>query len=71
MLEEAVGIACRRRLTAKTVTDALHRYGVEEVVTSGGGTRIPILMRTLRSNAPTERPRMIEDWGILSEITEA
>jgi len=71
VLEEAVGTARRHHFTAKTVTDALHRYGVEEVVTSGGGTRIPILMRILRSNATTERPRMIEGWGIPSEFTKA
>ena len=71
VFEESVGIARRHRLTAKTVPDALHRYGVEEVVTSGGGTRIPILIGLLRCNAPTKRPRMIEDWGIPSEITEA
>ncbi|MCK0117424.1 anhydro-N-acetylmuramic acid kinase [Isoptericola sp. S6320L] len=41
-------IATLTTLTARTVADACHRYGVRSVVASGGGTRNPTLMAALR-----------------------
>jgi anhydro-N-acetylmuramic acid kinase len=64
-------VATVTALTTRTVADVLDRYGVSEVVVSGGGTRNPTLMRMLRSDAPTVRLREIEDWGIPSEAKEA
>jgi anhydro-N-acetylmuramic acid kinase len=58
-------------LTARTVAKALERYGVTEVVASGGGTRNPTLMSMLEGCAPAVRLRRIEDWGIPSEAKEA
>jgi len=58
-------------LTAKTVADVLERYGVEEVVVTGGGIRNPTLMGLLRCYAPAVRLRTTEDWGISSEAKEA
>ena len=63
-------VATVTALTARTVVDALSRYGVKEVVASGGGTHNPTLMGMLESEAPA-RVRTIEDWGILSEAKEA
>jgi anhydro-N-acetylmuramic acid kinase len=58
-------------LTAQTVADALDRYGVAEVVASGGGTANPTLMGMLRDGVPEVRLRGIEDWGIPSQAKEA
>lgn len=64
-------VATATALTAKTVGDALIRYGVDEVVASGGGTSNPTLMDMLRREAPSIRLRNIEEWGIPSEAKEA
>jgi anhydro-N-acetylmuramic acid kinase len=64
-------VATVTALTARTVANALNSYGVREVVTSGGGTRNPTLMRMLHSDAPMVRLQKIEDWGIPSEAKEA
>jgi anhydro-N-acetylmuramic acid kinase len=64
-------VATVTALTARTVANALERYGVTEVVASGGGTRNPTLMSMLGGGAPAVRLRTIEDWGIPSEAKEA
>ncbi len=70
-IEEDDLIATVTALTARTVADALERYGVDEVAVSGGGTRNPTLMSMLQGEAPGVRWRKIEDWGIPSEAKEA
>lgn len=64
-------VATATALTARTVADALARYGVGEVVASGGGTRNPTLIGMIRSEAPSVRLRKIDEWGIPSEAKEA
>jgi anhydro-N-acetylmuramic acid kinase len=64
-------VATVTALTTRTVADALDRYGVREVVVSGGGTRNPTLMSMLRSQPHGRGTALIEDWGIPSEAKEA
>ncbi len=64
-------VATVTALTARTVANALERYGVGEVVASGGGTSNPTLMGMLRDGAPTARLRTIAEWEIPSEAKEA
>jgi anhydro-N-acetylmuramic acid kinase len=58
-------------LSARAVASSLGRYGVKEVVASGGGTRNRTLMRMLQSQAPGTRLRTVEEWSIPSEAKEA
>ena len=64
-------VATVTALTADTITESLRRYGVKEVVASGGGTSNPTLMDMLETSAQNTRLRTIEDWGIPSEAKEA
>lgn len=57
-------IATLTALTARTVAHELERWGVEEVVASGGGTANPTLMRMLAEVAPWVEVRTTDAWGI-------
>lgn len=70
-LEDNDLVATATALTANTIAESLRRYGVEEVVVSGGGASNPSLMRMLETSAEGTRLRAIEDWGIPSEAKEA
>lgn len=64
-------VATATALTAETISDSLRRYGVKEVVASGGGTSNLTLMNMLETSAEGTRLRSIEDWDILPEAKEA
>jgi anhydro-N-acetylmuramic acid kinase len=64
-------VATVTALTARTVADSLNRYGVNEVVASGGGTRNPTLMGMLQRGVADVNLRTTEEWGIPSEAKEA
>ena len=64
-------VATATALTADTIAQSLRRYGVKEVVASGGGTSNLVLMDMLETSAEGTRLRTIEDWKIPSEAKEA
>ena len=70
-IEEDDVVATVTALTAETIAEDLRRYGVKEVVASGGGTSNPTFMSMLRDSAPDVSVRSIEEWGIPSEGKEA
>ncbi|WP_281171657.1 anhydro-N-acetylmuramic acid kinase [Promicromonospora kroppenstedtii] len=57
-------------LTARTVADAV-RDTATEVVASGGGTRNPVLMATLRAELPGVVVRTSDELGVPSQAKEA
>ncbi|MGI5188772.1 anhydro-N-acetylmuramic acid kinase [Promicromonospora sp. CA-289599] len=57
-------------LTARTVADAV-RHTATEVVTSGGGTRNPVLMAALRAELPGVTVRTSDELGVPSQAKEA
>ena len=58
-------------LTAVTVADACRRYGVREVIASGGGTSNLFLMETLSNYLSDVPVASIDDFGIPSDTKEA
>jgi anhydro-N-acetylmuramic acid kinase len=64
-------VATLTALTARTVTTEARRWGVSELVVSGGGTDNPTLMAMLREDADGVEISTIETWGIPSSSKEA
>ena len=64
-------IATLTALTARTVAREAGRWGVSELVVSGGGTANPTLMAMLREDANGVEVSTIERWGIPSSSKEA
>ena len=58
-------------LTARTVADAVHDHGVDELFASGGGTRNPTLMEALRRCLPGVAISLIDDFGVPEAAKEA
>lgn len=61
-------IATVTELTARVVTTDVRKYGVAELVVSGGGARNPYLMRQIAQQVAT---RPIDDFGIPGDAKEA
>jgi anhydro-N-acetylmuramic acid kinase len=57
-------------LTARTVADAVRRYGGTEVIASGGGIRNPVLMHLLASEVDVP-VRTTDELGLPSAAKEA
>ncbi len=57
-------LATLTALSAETVAADLKRFGVEEVVAAGGGTRNPTLMAEIEARLPGVPIRTIEAYGI-------
>lgn len=70
-LSEDDVIATLSALTARTVAGELERWGVEEVVASGGGTANLTLMGMLANATPGVEIRTTDAWGIPSGSKEA
>ncbi len=64
-------VATVTMLTARTVADAVRRYGGTEVIASGGGIRNPVLMRLLASELGSVPLRRTDDLGLPSAAKEA
>jgi anhydro-N-acetylmuramic acid kinase len=65
-------LATLTRLTARTVADAVRPLGATEVIASGGGTRNPTLMASLRDElGPTAPLRTSDALGLPSDAKEA
>ncbi|WP_330341328.1 anhydro-N-acetylmuramic acid kinase [Streptomyces sp. NBC_00557] len=64
-------LATLTRLTAVTVADACRAHRVTELVVSGGGTRNPVLMRTIGEELTGVRMRPSDDLGLPSDAKEA
>ncbi|MEU2337958.1 anhydro-N-acetylmuramic acid kinase [Streptomyces sp. NPDC006654] len=58
-------------LTARTVADAVRGAGATEVVASGGGTRNPVLLETLRGLLPGTPVRVSDELGLPAAAKEA
>jgi anhydro-N-acetylmuramic acid kinase len=58
-------------LTARTIAGACHRYGVLEVVASGGGTHNSTLMAALGAALAPARLTTSDAWGIPVDAKEA
>jgi anhydro-N-acetylmuramic acid kinase len=58
-------------LTARTVTDACARYGVTEVVGSGGGMHNPVLVDALRAALAPASLRRSDELGLPVDAKEA
>jgi anhydro-N-acetylmuramic acid kinase len=63
-------VATVTTLTARTVADAVRRYGGTEVIASGGGIRNPVLMRLLASEVGVP-VRTTDELGLPSAAKEA
>ncbi len=65
-------VASVTALTARTIADACRRYDVTDVLTSGGGTRNPVLMRMLREElGESTSLRNSDEAGLPAEAKEA
>ena len=64
-------VATLTALTARTVAREAGRWGVSELVVSGGGTANPTLMAMLREDANGVEVSTMETWGIPSSSKEA
>ena len=64
-------LATLTALTARTVAEALHPYGVAEVFASGGGTRNPTLMAALGEVLAPAALRSSDELGIPVDAKEA
>jgi anhydro-N-acetylmuramic acid kinase len=64
-------VATVTTLTARTVADAVRRYGGTEVIASGGGIRNPVLMHQLASELGTVPLRSTDELGLPSAAKEA
>lgn len=64
-------VATVTALTARTVADAVRRYGGTEVIASGGGIRNPALMRLLADELGDVPVRTTDDLGLPAAAKEA
>ncbi|MEU8899304.1 anhydro-N-acetylmuramic acid kinase [Nocardia sp. NPDC048505] len=64
-------VATVTALTAHTIADALDPYAPTEVIASGGGTRNPALLATLRARLGSARLCTSDDLGLPSAAKEA
>ncbi|MEV7923382.1 anhydro-N-acetylmuramic acid kinase, partial [Streptomyces griseoviridis] len=64
-------LATLTRLTAVTIADAVRDLRATEVITSGGGTRNPVLLRTLAGLLPGVAVRSSDELGLPSDAKEA
>jgi anhydro-N-acetylmuramic acid kinase len=64
-------VATVTALTARTVADAIRRYGGTEVIASGGGIRNPVLMHQLASELGSVPLRNTDELGLPSAAKEA
>jgi anhydro-N-acetylmuramic acid kinase len=64
-------LATLTALTAATVAADVVRFGVEDLVVAGGGTKNPTMMREIASRLPGVAVRTIDDYGIPSTSKEA
>jgi anhydro-N-acetylmuramic acid kinase len=64
-------VASVTALTARTVADAVRRYGGTEVIASGGGIRNPVLMHQLASELGSVPLRSTDELGLPSAAKEA
>ena len=64
-------VATVTQLTARTVADACRRYGVDEVVVSGGGARNPTLIASIRRATAPAAIRTSEEYGVPTQAKEA
>jgi anhydro-N-acetylmuramic acid kinase len=64
-------VATVTALTARTVADAVRRYGGTEVIASGGGIRNPALMHLLASELGPVPLRSTDELGLPSAAKEA
>jgi anhydro-N-acetylmuramic acid kinase len=64
-------VATVTMLTARTVADAVRRYGGTEVIASGGGIRNPVLMRLLAAELGSVPLRRTDELGLPSAAKEA
>ncbi|HEY1488521.1 MAG TPA: anhydro-N-acetylmuramic acid kinase [Micromonosporaceae bacterium] len=64
-------IATLTALTARTIADTCHRYGLAELIVSGGGADNPELMGRLCDLVPRVSVRRIDEFGIASNAKEA
>jgi len=64
-------VATLTALTARTVAREAGRWGISELVVSGGGTANPMLMAMLREDANGVEVSAMEKWGIPSSSKEA
>jgi anhydro-N-acetylmuramic acid kinase len=63
-------VATVTTLTARTVADAVRRYGGTEVIASGGGIRNPVLMHQLAAELGVP-VRTTDELGLPSAAKEA
>ncbi|WP_406050004.1 anhydro-N-acetylmuramic acid kinase [Kribbella sp. NBC_00889] len=64
-------VATVTTLTARTVADAVRRYGGTEVIASGGGIRNPVLMHLLAGELGAVPLRSTDELGLPSATKEA
>ncbi|MFG1624009.1 anhydro-N-acetylmuramic acid kinase [Kribbella sp. NPDC049227] len=64
-------VATVTALTARTVADAVRRYGGTEVIASGGGIRNPVLMHLLAGELGAVPLRSTDELGLPSAAKEA
>lgn len=64
-------VATVTALTARTVADAVRRYGGTEVIASGGGIRNPVLMHLLVAELGAVPLRSTDELGLPSAAKEA
>ncbi|TCO38666.1 anhydro-N-acetylmuramic acid kinase [Kribbella antiqua] len=64
-------VATVTALTARTVADAVRRYGGTEVIAAGGGIRNPVLMRQLAAELGSLPLRSTDELGLPSAAKEA
>jgi anhydro-N-acetylmuramic acid kinase len=64
-------LATLTALSAETVAADVKRFGVEDLVAAGGGTKNPTMMREIASRLPGVSIRTIDDYGIPATSKEA
>jgi len=58
-------------LSAEVVATELNRFGVTEIVASGGGTRNPFLMTEIARRTPGAKLTQIDEYGVAEASKEA
>jgi anhydro-N-acetylmuramic acid kinase len=64
-------LATLTALTAEVVATELNRFGVTEIVASGGGTRNPFLMAEIRRRTPAAKLTQFDEYGVAEASKEA
>lgn len=64
-------LATLTALTAGVVSAELNRFGVTEVVASGGGTRNPTLMAAIAKRMPAAKIATFDEYGVAEAAKEA